>query len=63
MGKTSPGEADVKGRKKGNAWGSLPPKDRAGADNLINKKFPPHYARIIEAYTKSIADKKANSKK
>ena len=63
MGKTSPGEADVKGGKKGNAWGSLPPRDKENVENLINKNFPPHYARIIEAYTKSIADRKANKKK
>jgi len=63
MGNTAPGKVDVKGGKKGNAWGSLPAADRLPVENMINKKFPPHYARIIEAYTKSIADKKATKKK
>lgn len=60
---TGKGEVDKKGRaERDSGWGNLPAKDRTKAKNIINEKFPSHYARLIEAYTKKIAKRPAKGR-
>lgn len=62
-GATAPGKVDPKKLKPEGGWGSLPPKSRARAKDLIARDFPAHYRQAIEAYTKKVANRPANSGK
>ena len=54
-GSTAPGEVDERDIGKKSGWGSLPPKARARARNLIDRELPPHYRSAIEQYLRKLA--------
>lgn len=56
-GSKAAGEADRKRIANKYGWGSLPPKEQAAAKQYIDEHFPPHYRRIIEEYTKRMAER------
>jgi len=62
-GETAPGEVDKKKFKTEGGWGSLPEKERAKAQNLINRDFPSHYRQVIEEYTRKQAARPASAGK
>ncbi|GAB4160895.1 MAG: hypothetical protein Tsb009_38200 [Planctomycetaceae bacterium] len=60
LGKKEEGKADPSKLKKDRkGWGNLPPSKIEEIKNLISRKYPPHYARAIEAYTKKQAERTA----
>lgn len=46
---------EVAGRKDG--WGSLPPREKEQAKQILSTMFPPHYQRAIEAYNRKAAQR------
>lgn len=62
LGGKGEGNVDPKTVKKNDkGWGNLPSKKIAEAKSAINRKLPPHYARLIEAYKKKIAGRKVKA--
>lgn len=57
-GTTAPGNADRKNLTQRGGWGSLPPKEQAEAKQYSKDNYPPHYSKIIEEYSKRIAERK-----
>ena len=51
------GEGQVDTRQFGPArdWGALPPKEREQILRQVDRKFPPHYRRLIEQYFREMA--------
>lgn len=50
-----PGEVDRKRLVAGDAWGSLPPAERARLTQAITRDFPPHYRALVEDYFRTLA--------
>ncbi|QDT68069.1 hypothetical protein MalM25_09810 [Planctomycetes bacterium MalM25] len=50
-----PGEVDRKRLVAGDAWGSLPPAERARLTQAITRDFPPHYRSLVEDYFRTLA--------
>lgn len=57
-GQTAPGNSDAKRLAQQAGWGSLPPKEQAKAKQYSKDNYPPHYTKIIEEYSKRIAERK-----
>lgn len=57
-GKEAPGNVDQKRLAKQSGWGSLPDKEQAQAKQYSKDNYPPHYSKIIEEYSKRIAERK-----
>ena len=49
------GDVDRKRLVAGDAWGSLPPAERARLTQAITRDFPPHYRGLIEDYFRTLA--------
>ena len=49
-GNIAPGEVDEKQIAGQGGWGDLPEKEQVRAKNLLNRRFPGHYERVIERY-------------
>jgi tetratricopeptide (TPR) repeat protein len=62
-GATAPGLVDSKKLKNTGDWGSLPPKARARAKDLIAREFPAHYRTAIEEFTRKEASRTAGEGK
>lgn len=62
-GQRSPGNVDKKHLANKAGWGALPPKAQARAKNILNRKFPAHYRRAVEAYNKKLAEHQARRRR
>jgi len=62
-GATAPGLVDKKRLANQAGWGSLPPKAQARARNILNRNFPAHYRRAVEAYNKKLAQRRARRRR
>ena len=63
MGQKGPGEVDSEKFANRTGWGSLPPKERAKAKNLVDRNFPSHYKRAIDAYLAKLRKRQVTSSK
>lgn len=58
-GVKGPGETDKKELGNKDNWGNVPPKAREAAKNMLDRQFPAHYRRAVEAYLKKVAERPA----
>lgn len=52
----APGRVDRRRFAAGDAWGSLPPRERQRVTQQITRDFPAYYREMIEAYFRSLAE-------
>lgn len=57
-GTKAPGDVDHKNIAQRGGWGELPPKEQAEAKQYAKEQYPPHYSKIIEQYSKRMAERK-----
>ncbi len=57
-GNVAPGNVDHKHVANKGGWGSLPEKEQAAAKQYGKDNYPPHYAKLIEEYSRRLAEGK-----